>query len=220
MKKFFLFFIGITLSLATFSQDENGEGEQKGWREIQVPFTYQNIQVPREFWDFVKQTLRDDGVDEKTLEQFAVLPVNVGVEIFSEDPLVLRDTVNYRMLYTEGGGTLDLFNHVVGKGTFFLRFAPRLMDENPFHLFYISDSPGKKVDGDSWGNGCGRIFDLTAKAGQFLLERGVKLTSARKHYLHLAAGIFVFFQLVEERLFLGYIRVSDSRYPQFKCANT
>ncbi|MEM7645313.1 MAG: hypothetical protein AAF203_00260 [Pseudomonadota bacterium] len=200
------------LGLAQESMEEDGN-----WKQIQMPFNYQNVQVPREFWDFVKSTLIEDGASEKQIDNFAVSPITTKVELSSEDPMVLRNQKNYRLTFTEGGGVLDLFDYVSGKGEFFMRFSPELTNENPFHLFYISDSPGKKVGGDNWGNGCGRIFDLTEKAGQFLLDRGVKLTGSRRHYLHLMAGNFVFFQLVDERLFLGYIRVADSRYPQFKC---
>ena len=86
-----------------------------------------------------------------------------------------------------------------------------------FHMIYLSDSPGKRIEKGLWGNGCGKMYDLSQSAHRFLNEPGMLLTTSKRHYLHLMAGVFIFFQLVDERLFLSYIRIMDSRYPNFTC---
>ena len=219
-KVFYVLILFFSLPAVLSADETASETEQAaddGWREIQLPFQYQNVQVPREFWDFAKAKLLDEGAAQKTIDEFAVLPVTVKVEISTDDSRVVRDHSNYRLIIPEGGGEVDMFNYIIGKGEFFVRLSPFLNNDHPFHLFYISDSPGKKIAGDLWGNGCGKIFDLTVHAGKFLLDRGMKVTASRKQYMHFLAGTYVFFQLVEERLYLGYIRLTDSRYPQFKC---
>ena len=192
---------------------------EAGWKYEQMPFSYQNVQVPRAVWETIKSVLRDDGVKEALIESFSILPISITMELTATEMGVLRNSFNYRLLYIEGGGELDLFNYVHKRGDFFIRFSPHLTDGYPFHLLYISDSPGKQVAGDSWGNGCGKIFNLTKASGRFILDRGMPMTAARRHYLHLMAGTYVFFQLVEEKMFIGYIRLTDSRYPQFKCGD-
>lgn len=227
-KKIIISLVLVLSILPAISQDEDAiessEGlevsensESSSWKQVQMPFTYQNVQVPRELWQTIKDVLKQDGVKQKIIDDFVVLPVGVGVELFSEDHRVLKDSLNYQIRYIEGGGKLDLFDFVVGKGSFNIRFAPELNSDGDFHLLYISDSPGKDMEGDQWGNGCGVIYDLTDKQDLFVLDGGMRVTSSQRHYLHLMAGTFVFFQLVDERLYLGYIRIEDSRYPNFKC---
>lgn len=200
--------------------ESTGEPEkEEGWVTEQMRVTYHNIQVPRAMWDNIKEILKKDKVDEKTIEEFSVQPISVNVELASDDEFVLKDRLNYRLQYSEGGGDLDLFNYVTGKGPLNIRFAPHLTDGQKFHMLYISDSPKKDVDGVVWGNSCGKIYNLSESAGKFLLDPGMRMTSSRRHYLHLMAGTFIFFQLIDDKLLLGYIRVMDSRYPQFNCRN-
>ncbi len=203
--------------LAQEMESEEEAAEESRWVFQQMPFNYQNIQVPRKLWEVVKDVLRKDGVKETIIEDFSLLPIAIQYELFSEDHLVLKDRKNHRLLFVEGGGAVDLFDYVVGRGRFKMRFSPQFKHEGLYHLLYVSDSPGKTVNGDSWGNGCGQIYDLSEKMDEFVGDAGLRVTSSRRHYLHLMAGTFIFFQLVDERLFLGYIRLKDSRYPNFNC---
>ncbi len=203
-------------------QEASSEGSEpaeaeKGWNKVVMPFSYQNIQVPRALWEHLRNSLLKEGVKEKALEDYAIVPISLKVEVFSEDKTVLKDGLNQRIIYQEGGGALDLFESLVGKGLFYIRFSPSLVDDHPFHLFYISDSPLKERGQETLGNGCHKIFDLSDKASVFLENNGMKVTSSKKHYLHLMAGTYVFFQFIEDRLYLGYIQLLDSRYPQFSC---
>lgn len=217
-----LFSLVLLLSGSVIAQEEMEQEATEvvadtGWVTEKMPFTYQNIQVPREMWDLVKQILESDGVSAKALEDYSLSPTTVHVELSSSDPLVLKDGKNQRLIFTEGGGDLDLFNYVPGRGKFRIRFSPHLVNEKKFHVLYISESPGKQIEGSQWGNGCGNMYDLSEVSGQFLEGEGMLVTTSKRHYLHLMAGVYVFFQLVDERLFLGYIRVMDSRYPNFDC---
>lgn len=237
-KPLFPFFLGLLIIFPALSQEQESLQDQEmtepqeteelseeqmeaaSWKFTKVPYTYQNVMVPREFWTVANDILKSEGVSKEDLEEFAILPISMQVELYSQEKFVLKDELNHRILFTEGGGTLDLFDYVVGKGQFYIKLSPGLEDENGFHMLYISDSPGKKVGGDPWGNGCGKIFDLSESATPFMVDRGMSVTSSRRHYLHLMAGTFIVFQLVEDRLFLGYIRLTDSRYPQFKCRDS
>ena len=208
----------IFLIPTVFAQDELPVNEEdSNWKLIQIPFNYQNMQVPRELWENIKQILKNDGVNGNVVDDFAVLPINFKFQIASTEKNVLKEGKNYQLAFVEGGGNVDLFDYVSGKGAFYLKFSPEFQEVGNMHMLYISDSPGKDVGGDQWGNGCGKIFDLTEKSGLFTGEQGMKVTSARRHYMHLMAGTYVFFQLIEEKMFLGYIRLQDSRYPNFKC---
>jgi hypothetical protein len=191
--------------------------DKDSWKEQQVSFKYQNVKVPNELWDKVKQVLTKQMGKGKSLDDYALIPISLQVELTTNDPFVFKEKVNHRVIFVEGGGTLDFFDFVNGKGEFYVRLSPHLLNDNTFHLLYISDSPGKQVEGSSWGNGCGKIYNLTDSANRFIYDQGIKVTSARRHHLHLLAGTYVFFQLVDERLFLGYIRLIDSRFPQFGC---
>ena len=219
MKKLLLLFLGMFASLMISAQEE-AEETDSNWVETKMPFTYQNIQVPREMWNLIKDTMRADGATEKQMENFSINPTSVSVELSSLEQKVLKDNKNHKLLFTDGGGDLDLFDYVPGRGQFYLRFSPHLVNGNDFHIFYLSESPGKKIEGSQWGNGCGNMYDISKSSDKFLGLEGILLTTSKRHYLHLMAGVFVFFQLVDERLYLGYIRIKDSRYPNFNCKNS
>lgn len=197
--------------------DSEVEAPERPWKDIRKEFKYQNIKVPNQLWDQVRKLLEPSLGEGKDLDDFALIPISLSIELLTEDTFVFKEQVNYKITFVEGGGTIDFFDYLVGKGEFFIRLSPHLTDDTPFHLLYISESPGKKVEGLSWGNGCGRIYDLSEGARHFIYDQGMKVTSARRHHMHLLAGTYVFFQLVEEKLLLGYIRLTDSRFPQFSC---
>ena len=223
LRYIFIFFASLLVSfvlLPAQSQDKDknvAPESDPDWTFTQMPHNYQNIQVPRELWQFIKEVLRQDGVKQSLLDSFTVQPISVQVELSAEDKVVLRGGKNHRILFIEGGGELDMFDYLAGKGVFNIRFAPEIDGSLPYHLLYISDSPGRQIEGDMWGNGCGKIYDLTSNSDMFFMDQGIKVTASRHHYLHLMAGTFLFLQLVDERLFLSYILLKDSRYPNFSC---
>jgi hypothetical protein len=198
---------------------ESSEEEGFPWLEIPMPFQYQNILIPQTALEKMTDLLAAELGQGKKIDDYALIPISLQVELTSKDPYVLRDKKNYRLQYVEGGGQVDLFRFVVGKGEFAIRLSPHLRNDNPFHLLYISDSPYREVEGVKWGNGCGRIYDLSQAAHHFIFDQGMKVTSARRHHLSMMAGTFLFFQLVDERIYLGYIQIADSRFPQFNCRN-
>ena len=141
----------------------------------------------------------------------------MAVELVAKDPGVLRNNKKFRILLPEGGGELDLFKYVEGRGDFYLQISPTLMNDKPFYLRYVSESPGRVMGRDRWGNGCGTIYNITKKSEQIFAEGGLLVSTGKRHYLHLLAGLYIVYQMVDDRLLMGYVRVTDSRYPQFSC---
>ena len=219
MKWCLIFLLGFLLAQEkTEPQPEEALGMMGDWVELEMPYQKQNVTVPRELLRVIRELLELDGVDEQVIESYAIYPANISVEISQEDVSVTKDNKNYRVTYPEGGGEIDLFQYVDGKGKFYVRLSPHLLDDQKFHLLYLSESPGRLFGDVKWGNGCGNIYELTASAGKFFSNRGMLVTTSKRHYLHLMAGLYVMFQLVEDKMLLGYIRIKDTRYPQFTCS--
>ena len=208
--------IGFTLG-ACLGTGADEEGSEAKWEVTTMPFNYQNLQVPREFWEKAKGSMLDDGVSPMVIEDFSVLPISMDFAMVSKDPKVLKDGKNFKLRFVEGGGKVDFFDYVVGRGEFYLRMTPKFEEEGKTYFFYISDSPGTVIDGDNWGNGCGQIFDLSGQIPFFTGDEGVRVTSVLRQYMHLLAGAYVFLRIVEDRLHMGYISLTDSRYPRFNC---
>ena len=139
------------------------------------------------------------------------------LEVIKEDEGVTKKNKNYRITHLEGGGEVDMFKFIDGKGKFHIRIAPHIVNDHDYHVLYISESPGRVYGDVQWGNGCGNIFDLTKAGEQLMANKGLLVTTSKTHYLHVMAGYYIVFQLVEDRMLLGYIRIKDSRYPQFSC---
>jgi len=217
-----LILVGVSLfflSCSSASSPDEGQVEDSGAVVVEMPYTKTNVQVPRQLWQQIKEILEKDEISEDVRNSFSIQPTKISVEITGKDQGVLKGNTPYRVDFPEGGGDLDLFEYVSGRGDFSLSLAPQLMNDNPYHVLYLSESPGRLVGESKWGNGCHRIFDLSAKADALIGGSGLLVTTSRKQYLHLLAGVYVIFQMVEDRMLLGYIRISDSRYPQFTCSS-
>ncbi|MCB0377035.1 MAG: hypothetical protein KDD33_00955 [Bdellovibrionales bacterium] len=212
-------FIFAILVGAQEEADPGASQADEKWVSQKIETSSRNIQVPRELWVRIKESLKNDGVKAEVIDNFSIYPTSVQVELIGEEgDEALRDNKNYQLLLVDGGGTLDLFEYINGKGAFRIRVVANLVDEGPVHLLYVSHSPGRKMDDAQWGNGCGNIFDLSQVMSQISGEKGMLVTTSKRHYMHLMAGIYVFYQIVGDQLFLGYVRLTDSRYPQFSCS--
>jgi len=203
---------------------ENGSGssshnpEEASFSVVAKNMSEQNVVVPRTLWSTINQILEAEGHSDETLNDYVIAPVPLSVELVSDHQGVLKDDQSYRVEFFEGGGELDLFSYVKGKGRFHMAFRPSIMNDKAFHWLYVSESPGHTYGDEDWGQGCGKILNLTDQATRFFNHRGLLLATGKQHYLHLMAGYFVVFQMVEQRLLLGYVHVKDSRYPQFHCS--
>jgi len=182
-----------------------------------MPFSSQNIDVPKALWMAIEDDLKSLELSEETLTNYTIHPTNMAVELVGKDPDVLKDNKAFRVLMPEGGGVLDLFDYVAGRGDFYLQISPTLVNDQPYFLRYISESPGQMVGKNQWGNGCGKIYDLKEASHEIFADGGLLVSTGKRHYLHLMAGLYIVYQMVDDRLLMGYVRITDSRYPQFHC---
>ena len=214
--RFFFFLLFNGFFNFTFTQAQSLDPV---WVKEKILDSQTDFRVPNLVWTLMRETLEEEGHSAEELSHFSISPIeiNAKLQVQRDHQKVLKFSKNHGIFFSKGGGTLDFSKYVVGGGAFRLSFEPLFPNPATFHLLYISQSPGLKVEGENWGNGCGQIYDLSASVDFLTQGQGAPLTTKYKQYLHLLSGTLVFYQFVEGFFYLGYVYITDSRYPQFRC---
>jgi hypothetical protein len=163
-----------------------------------------------------------DGIfkDSKTITPvFLFTPVQLQFTEFNEN--VLRKPA-LKFSFPKGGGSIDLKDVVIGDGSFYMSFPKEQFDENHelMHLYYISNSPVKNIEGENFGLGCGKMLDLKKSFKKLQAHDFVKLNTNEHRYLHVLAGRYVFVFKQSSQIYISQVTVYDSRYAKELCLGT
>lgn len=163
---------------------------------------------------------------EKELEEefksvgpvFIFMPLQVRFSESSGERGVLKDSL-IQFDLEKGGGKIDLQEVVRGQGSFFMSFPPAQFPSSLelIHLYYVSQSPIKKIQGESFGLGCGKWIDLKDSFKKFLKPEFLKLNTTQQRYLHVLAGHYVFVLKQANQIYLSQLTLFDSRFPNDQC---
>ncbi len=207
--------IGLTIFLTScFSNNDSTTVERF---EIQT-VAKKEVQIPK--------ILMAELEAEITREMQALAPVYLFMPIEIQF-VELNDSVLKRpnMLFSlpKGGGHIDLKDVVTGFGSFYLRFPPaqfeNISELKPalLHLYYISNSPIKKIDDELFGLGCGKMIDLKKNFDNLQNPNFLKLNTSDLRYLYVTAGRYVFIFKQWNKIYLTQITITDSRHSKELC---
>jgi hypothetical protein len=140
------------------------------------------------------------------------------VDLTSIKPGTLNDDA--RWLMAPGGGAFDFSGVVEGQpGSFNLKLSARDQAGEPVkftHLYYVPRSKVRRLDGETFGDGCGKVFELTG-AWRKRFAHGIDLYTAGQRYLSTVGGTFLVAAFGEKVLQVAHVTFTDSRYPQLIC---
>lgn len=124
-----------------------------------------------------------------------------------------------RISFPKGGGRLDLKDVVTGQGSFYLSFPADQFAKLPdlVHLYYVSQSPLKKIGNESFGLGCGKWVDIKNKFSSLKKDKFFKLNTTDQRYLYVLAGHYVFVFRENNQVYLSQLTITDSRYTNELC---
>lgn len=124
-----------------------------------------------------------------------------------------------RFQLPKGGGRIDLKDIVTGVGSFYMSFPAEQFVENQelLHIYYISDSPVKKIENESFGMGCGKMVDLKKSFRKLKDADFLKLNTSDLRYLYVAAGRYVFVFRQAAQIYMSQVTITDSRYSKELC---
>lgn len=172
------------------------------------------VQIPK----FLMTALVKEIIsDSKTLTPvYLFMPLQVRFAEYNEG--VLRKP-SLRFNFPKGGGHIDLKDVVSGFGSFYLSFPAEQFDENYefLHLYYISNSPVKKIENESFGLGCGKMIDLKKSFSKLQKPEFLKLNTSDSRYLYVISGLYVFVFKKASQIFMAQLTISDSRYSKELC---
>ena len=200
----------LTLLLVGCTQNRAPENDEI----IDIRSIAKEVQIPKILMtSLVKEIISDS----KTLTPvYLFMPLQVRFTELS-DGVLKKPAV--RFSFPKGGGTIDLKDVVSGFGSFFLSFPAEQFDENYefLHLYYISNSPVKKIENESFGLGCGKMIDLKKSFSKLQNPEFLKLNTSDLRYLYVTAGMYVFVFKKSSQIFMAQLTISDSRYSKELC---
>jgi hypothetical protein len=166
------------------------------------------VAIPSEIWARLDRNTKP--------ESFAY---STGVVVLKEKNSGVLKEPEIRISLARGGGKIDLAEYLGQvSGTFFLKFE---MEEfKPFEkmdVFFVSKSRKRKVDGEEWGAGCGKIFSLKSFMTKVGLEKGIEVNTTRARHVSLLAGHFVFGWNDGKRMKITRVSFTDSSKSSLLC---
>lgn len=204
----------LIISFLLFTSITYGEKSQ----EVVIKKTDRIVKVPKSFWNLVKTNLVAEGVADKDFLKSEMERLPLEVNLVEKTKGALRNK-NYIYKIVDGEGNIDFSNLVLNrKGDFTFSLKPKDhegKDLDKYHLYFISYSKERNEFNQKWGNGCGKILDLTDSRSQ--IEEGLLLTASKQHYLSLLGGMFVVVKYDNKKIYLSQIELTDMRYPHLYC---
>lgn len=183
--------------------------------EVDISDVAREVQIPRLIMSEIADELKKDSVANPL---YMFMPVQVRFTELSPEVLS-APRLNYSL--PKGGGNIDLKDVVRGFGSFYMSLPEEqfLEGHEMMHLYYVSNSPVRKIDGENFGLGCGKMTDLKKSFSKLKKENYLKLNTVERRYLAVTAGRYIFVFRHGNQVHIAQLTLQDSRYPQEQCLN-
>lgn len=181
---------------------------------VEIKTIAKEVQIPKILMSDLANEIANES---KTIAPvYLFMPLQVQFTEFNEG--VLKSPA-LRFILPKGGGNIDLKDVVTGFGSFYLSFPPEQFENMPefLHLYYISNSPVKKIENESFGLGCGKMIDLKKSFNKLKQWDFLKLNTSDQRYLYVTAGLYVFVFKQSSQIYMAQLTILDSRYNKELC---
>lgn len=211
MKKY-LFFL-ILIFTGCFKSNHSSSVEK-----VEVQTIAKEVQIPKVLMAELEVEVREES--KTIVPVYLFMPLEVQFTEYNEG--VLKHP-NMLFVLPKGGGRIDLKEVVTGFGSFYFNFPSEQFENiaefkpELLHLYYISNSPIKKIDDEVFGLGCGRMIDLKKSFRKLQNSKFLKLNTSDLRYLHVAAGRYIFIFKQSLKVYMTQLTITDSRYPDALC---
>jgi hypothetical protein len=175
----------------------------------------QDIRLPRNLFKEFEKEISDEF--KNLTPVFVFLPLTVEFKE-NEHQNVLKDSL-IRFEFEKGGGQIDLNDLVKGTGSFYMSFPAEQFGTNLelTHLYFISQSPTKKIANETFGMGCGKWIDIKSHFKQLQKPDYLKLNTTELRHLRVLAGNYIFVFKQTNQIYLTQLTINDSRYTNLLC---
>lgn len=191
--------------------------EHEEAKPIEINTFPKEISIPKAFIQKIEADLLNES---KVLTPvYLFIPLKV---LFTQKThgTLASETVSYSL--PKAGGTLDMQSIAIGQGSFYFSFPEEQFKELPEleHLFYVSQSPVTKIDGEDFGLGCGKWLDLKNNFTSFQKPNFLQLNTTKNRHLHVMAGSYIFIFRKLNQIFLTQVTITDSKNGDVLCPQT
>lgn len=172
------------------------------------------VSIPKDMLKELDAELSEEFKSSPPLYSF--IPVNVK---FDELQSGVLSKPSLQFNFPKGGGTIDLKDVVTSDGSFYMSFpeAQFVKDNELLHIYFVSNSPKKVIDGEAFGMGCGTWNDLKGSFSRLKKPDYLKLNTSDLRYLRVVAGTFVFIFREGKNIYLNQVTITDSRHQTELC---
>lgn len=181
---------------------------------VQIKDLAREVQIPKQ----IMVQIEDELMAETTSfsPQYILMPLQIQFTSVSENVLA-KPILRYEL--PKGGGDVDLNNVVTGDGSFYMSFPKEQFESLPelSHLYFVSNSPTRSIDGENFGMGCGKLVDLKKSFGKLQKEDFLKLNTTELRYLPVITGRYVLVFRQGNQINLTQLTITDSRYTSELC---
>jgi len=208
-----LFFV-IILGLSSCSSHHEAETVNT----VKVNEVAEDISLPLNLFKEFEKELTEEF--KSVAPVFIFMPLQVRFSESHDGRGVLKDT-SIQFDLEKGGGKVDLKEVMNGQGSFYMNFPADQFAStlDIMHLYYISQAPVKKIQGESFGMGCGKWIDLKDSFKKFTKPETLKFNTTQLRYLHVLAGHYVFVLKQSNQIYLSQLTLTDSRFPAELCTS-
>lgn len=212
MKHFILFVIGFATVACSSPHQEDPV------HTVQVKEVSEDIKLPLNLF---KEFEKEIAEEFKSISPvFIFMPLQVRFAELPSGRGVLKDTA-LQFNFEKGGGKVDLKDVVSSQGSFYMHFPAEQFFSTleVVHAYYISQSPVRKIQGESFGLGCGKWIDLKQSFKKLTTPNALKFNTTMQRHLHVLAGHFVFVLKQGHQIYLSQLTITDSRYSRQLCTS-
>ena len=204
------------------------------YRAGSIEKTSKDFLIPREvrsdiekkYLKFIRsENIKNVLTDEELLSRIPREYLDIEIYLRADAPGVLSN--NTKFLLPRGGGEIDLKDYVRGKKGYFYLVTNVKRTNQPskkidkFLVYFLSETKSRKILGDKFGSGCRKYMDITKIMLGANSRGGLQLNVTDLRYLPVIGGTFYFVNFDPERkIYLGALRVTDTRYSDFFCESS
>ncbi len=218
MKLVFALFFIASFAFASDKAEEKHEEKHDDhghYERIRVQQSLRSTLIPKVLSEEMEAAFRKENPEKETIPR-SFLKVETFFEKNAGDVL----EKNYEIIAPLGGGTVDMSEFLEdGVGSFTLKIKVTTENNEPVEnlkIYSISQAKSRKIDGEKWGDGCFKAFDITSRFKKDMTKGFVFYTKDQR-YLSVLAGTLLFVSQDRKGIALAGMTFLDDRFKHLTC---
>lgn len=183
-------------------------------KSIVVQQVAKDFEIPKSFIQIIENDVSAETKILSPVYNFSPLTV-----LLTEKTSQTLKSASLLYQFPKGGGRIDFNDAIQGQGTFYLSFPLEQFRDLPEieHLFYVSQAPKKRLEGEEFGLGCGKWVDLKNKFSNLQKADFLNLNTTQLRHIFVTAGHYIFVFRKRNQIYLTQLSLVDSKNDNELC---